>query len=1043
MLAKKCFLLGIFTLLSMSLAISAQPVHPTTGEPLVIDCLRGTPDAIDGDLSDWNLEAMTPAVLDAVEQLNFGQENWTGPEDCSGEFYLLWDDVNIYIAVVVKDEKLSMNKTGGDIWNADAVEIFFATTDAEAEHSWTNPTIHYQYGINANNQKWNWCNMHGPGQSEPDYLQIASSVTADGYICEASIEYGQMLSLDFSAGNTIGFHAVLDDTDNGDAELQMTWTGLPAHDQSMGYGHMLLSSDSMPEPEPEPANPGAEGLVAHYAFENDTADSSGSGLNGTAIGDPTFAAGVEGMALDLNGNDYLDCGGVAEFSFSDAMTVSTWVNIRSHTAAWMAIVAKGENAWRLGVNNTTTGIHYAFSGGGRGWQAANTATELAFDEWYHVAATYDTTVGAIVYINGVPDASNPDIGGIDINQFSMLIGENPEATGRLFDGMLDEIMLYNRALSEAEIRFLAGERAPYVYDGDVLDDTWNHDNNSDAWDGTGIGEGSPGGVSTLVEDSVTFLRVQETGDPRDYGMPDPSNRKIYLTQQIDYGLDGSSVEFRIRVATTPPLDDLHPDGGAGIAPWPEGGIGYHIRDGGKGMVGIAEAGVGQISFSLAKAGEIAGLETDALVMNGLLGNVMSADVDTGDAATPNIIPIADATAWNTVTVDIAAGGAGTHVVTVCVNEECMVVELTAGASMDGVNNYIAFGSSGTGANTAFDVDYVKVNFTPEPEPIVNLVLNPSFEEDEDVLDDPTWYSWATWNPAEGAGSNATIVDTDAADGARSLLIEPVGIENWHFIVLSLPIPTEVGAGYTASFKAKAAEARPLGVQFKSTDNTVQWGYTDFQLTTEWAEYSLTADALNAETKLEFFCAGVGVAFSLDSVAVYKVSDAPPAPEEEVPPPAPGVNQLGHGGFEDGPATPLNTWAPKEWSMYGEGCSMEVVSEGAIEGAYCLKVTVPAATTDYWSLGFKQGGHVFVKDRSYTLSAWMKSNSGPLSVNLKLERDGGDYSGTEQMANITEEWAQYSVTTPVYAETVDPAAATFHIGHAAGEFLVDDIQLYEN
>jgi hypothetical protein len=341
------------------------------------------------------------------------------------------------------------------------------------------------------------------------------------------------------------------------------------------------------------------------------------------------------------------------------------------------------------------------------------------------------------------------------------------------------------------------------------------------------------------------------------------------------------------------------------------------------------------------------------------------------------------------------------------------------------------------------VDNVRLSFTPPPKPVENLVLNPSFEEDEVVLDDPDWYAWATWNPAEGAGSNATIVDTDAADGARSLLIEPVGSENWYFIVLSLPIPTEVGAGYTASFKAKAAEARPLGVQFKSTDNTVQWGYTDFQLTTEWAEYSLTSDALNAETKLEFFCAGVGVAFWLDSVAVYKVSDAPPPQEEEVPPPAPGVNQLGHGGFEDGPATPLNTWAPKEWSIYGEGCSMEVVSEGAIEGAYCLKVTVPAATTDYWSLGFKQGGHVFVKDRSYTLSAWMKSNSGPLSVNLKLERDGGDYSGTEQMASITEEWAQYSVTTPVYAATVEPAAATFHIGWAAGEFLVDDVQLYEN
>ena len=76
--------------------------------------------------------------------------------------------------------------------------------------------------------------------------------------------------------------------------------------------------------------------------------------------------------------------------------------------------------------------------------------------------------------------------------------------------------------------------------------------------------------------------------------------------------------------------------------------------------------------------------------------------------------------------------------------------------------------------------------------VENLVLNPSFEEDEPILDDPDWLQWTTWNPAEGVGSNATIVDTDAVDGARSLRIEPVGIENWHFIVLQDYIPLTVG-----------------------------------------------------------------------------------------------------------------------------------------------------------------------------------------------------------------------------------------------------------
>jgi hypothetical protein len=50
-----------------------------------------------------------------------------------------------------------------------------------------------------------------------------------------------MLSLDFTAGNAIGFHPVIDDTDDTDREIQMTWTGREAHDQSLGFGHIILS----------------------------------------------------------------------------------------------------------------------------------------------------------------------------------------------------------------------------------------------------------------------------------------------------------------------------------------------------------------------------------------------------------------------------------------------------------------------------------------------------------------------------------------------------------------------------------------------------------------------------------------------------------------------------------------------------------------------------------------------------------------------------------------------------------------------------------
>jgi hypothetical protein len=247
MLAKKCLFVGILTLLSFSLAFADPPAtHPVTGEDLVVTCYRGTPSTIDGDLSDWPLDSMVPAVLDTEEQIYpgaaQGADAWDGPEDSSGKYYLLWDDEYLYIGLVMKDDFLSQNKTDGNIWNADGIEIFFATTTAIGGHD-----EHYQYGFNENEATWNWCNMDSGGQSAINYLQVASSLTDDGYICEAAIEYGQMLSLDWTAGNAIGFHPVFNDTDvpDSDRQLQMTWTGREAHDQSEGFGHMILSDEAV------------------------------------------------------------------------------------------------------------------------------------------------------------------------------------------------------------------------------------------------------------------------------------------------------------------------------------------------------------------------------------------------------------------------------------------------------------------------------------------------------------------------------------------------------------------------------------------------------------------------------------------------------------------------------------------------------------------------------------------------------------------------------------------------------------------------------
>ena len=215
----------------------AQSLHPKTNAPLVLTCYRGTPN-LDGKLDEWR--GLDAAVVDAEEQVFAGVDTWTGSADCSAKFYAMWDNSKIYIAVEAKDDKVVTTETGGNIWRNDCAEIFFATTNAVAGHA-----EHYQYGFTPNNLKWNWCNMDGAGSREPGYAAVKASNIAGGYAIEASVEYAQMMSLSFNTDTVIGFHPCLDDCDgDGTArDLQITWTGLEAHDQTTGFGHLVLSSE--------------------------------------------------------------------------------------------------------------------------------------------------------------------------------------------------------------------------------------------------------------------------------------------------------------------------------------------------------------------------------------------------------------------------------------------------------------------------------------------------------------------------------------------------------------------------------------------------------------------------------------------------------------------------------------------------------------------------------------------------------------------------------------------------------------------------------
>ncbi len=190
----------------------------------------------------------------------------------------------------------------------------------------------------------------------------------------------------------------------------------------------------------------------------------------------------------------------------------------------------------------------------------------------------------------------------------------------------------------------------------------------------------------------------------------------------------------------------------------------------------------------------------------------------------------------------------------------------------------------------------------------NLAINPSFEEDEIILNDSAYVHWWTWGWEDGLTSTVEIDETEFIDGTRSLKVNPIGSTNWWFIVANSPMPVEVDTNYTASFWVKAEEPRPLGARFKATDNSIDWGYTDFEVTTEWAEYTMTSEAINAELKFEIFCAGSEVPFWLDFVYVYEgeyVSGITPA---EASPPVKATDPVPDDG-----AYLEETWGNFSWT----------------------------------------------------------------------------------------------------------------------------------
>jgi hypothetical protein len=221
--------------------------------------------------------------------------------------------------------------------------------------------------------------------------------------------------------------------------------------------------------QPEPASL-RKGLILHYSFDKNDGDTvkdlSGQENHGRMERGRWTPEGISGGACDLDGRASIAVG-PSKLQPSQPFTISAWAKPAA-TDSHMRIFdsANSGDGWDLGLDEAGTRFEFYWFAGRHVFLAADQKFKLG--EWYHVVGTYDGRAGNL-FVDGVLQRSK---GSSPYNQERSVhwavgaygTGHGERATPDRWQGLLDEIRLYDRALSPTEIRALfllhgAGKKA--------------------------------------------------------------------------------------------------------------------------------------------------------------------------------------------------------------------------------------------------------------------------------------------------------------------------------------------------------------------------------------------------------------------------------------------------------------------------------------------------------------------------------------------------------------------------------------------------------
>ena len=188
------------------------------------------------------------------------------------------------------------------------------------------------------------------------------------------------------------------------------------------------------------------GLIASYDFESNFKDSSGNGLHGKQNGDASIIkdADRKSQVLSLDGKgDYVNIGNDKRFNWNGAFSACFWMKVTLWQANWDTVLKK-DGAWSFErhINQNALAFYH--------WPNFVPTVANTDDQWHHIATTYAKKEQKL-YKDGELVVNKPNAGDMNENANPVIIGA-ANGTSRYFNGLLDDVRIYDNALSEDEVK---------------------------------------------------------------------------------------------------------------------------------------------------------------------------------------------------------------------------------------------------------------------------------------------------------------------------------------------------------------------------------------------------------------------------------------------------------------------------------------------------------------------------------------------------------------------------------------------------------------